>query len=585
MYHNYQLKIELLGSNPPVWRRVLVPWDLFFSDLHDIIQIITGMQPTYFFQFKIKDVIIRQFDDATDVPSDDSEMDAVEVTLDEILIMNRCIFRYINDSGEYNVIVEEIHPLHNDADPLPVCIEGEGQLGKDGEALERVIAVNTETINTELRRYMDAWKEIYNGATMSFPEDEDDDIDYAVVSHLRSPSDVLKDGVHKASILLALTDALRTESSEEAIAFARLRENGLDEEGIIRMIEEVLAIEKFYELKYGTTPFNDRYTYNLNRLPESPAEIPSIDFAIWVLNNATRGIPFAAIDFLYRDPSVGASRAVVSALTNFSDHQYCWEDCELTPIWYAMAAEGHISEELIKPVIGFYKENNENETDLLNEQGQYLIGMLAQKYPDAAAEMVLTAMEEAARDGSDDSVYFLFDVFSFCEIDKYKDRLLALLERDDLFWHDALASTIGYLQIKEALPILIRQAKRLQAEKPSPGSTAYSHLIEIDEAITQLETGEDLFPDVNAPLCLKRGPWKEEYADAEDCFYASDSLSSPSDIGEFHGTSGIDQFWSPLADQQPIIKAHPPGRNDPCYCGSGKKYKKCCLDKDNHIYI
>lgn len=24
-----------------------------------------------------------------------------------------------------------------------------------------------------------------------------------------------------------------------------------------------------------------------------------------------------------------------------------------------------------------------------------------------------------------------------------------------------------------------------------------------------------------------------------------------------------------------------PGRNDPCPCGSGKKYKKCCQDKDN----
>jgi hypothetical protein len=23
-----------------------------------------------------------------------------------------------------------------------------------------------------------------------------------------------------------------------------------------------------------------------------------------------------------------------------------------------------------------------------------------------------------------------------------------------------------------------------------------------------------------------------------------------------------------------------PGRNDPCRCGSGKKYKACCLDKD-----
>jgi SEC-C motif-containing protein len=24
----------------------------------------------------------------------------------------------------------------------------------------------------------------------------------------------------------------------------------------------------------------------------------------------------------------------------------------------------------------------------------------------------------------------------------------------------------------------------------------------------------------------------------------------------------------------------PPGRNDPCYCGSGKKYKQCHLDLD-----
>jgi SEC-C motif len=22
------------------------------------------------------------------------------------------------------------------------------------------------------------------------------------------------------------------------------------------------------------------------------------------------------------------------------------------------------------------------------------------------------------------------------------------------------------------------------------------------------------------------------------------------------------------------------GRNDPCHCGSGRKYKQCCLDKD-----
>jgi len=27
---------------------------------------------------------------------------------------------------------------------------------------------------------------------------------------------------------------------------------------------------------------------------------------------------------------------------------------------------------------------------------------------------------------------------------------------------------------------------------------------------------------------------------------------------------------------KPVIKSKKPGRNDPCPCGSGKKYKKCC---------
>jgi hypothetical protein len=26
--------------------------------------------------------------------------------------------------------------------------------------------------------------------------------------------------------------------------------------------------------------------------------------------------------------------------------------------------------------------------------------------------------------------------------------------------------------------------------------------------------------------------------------------------------------------------AERPGRNEPCHCGSGRKYKQCCLDKD-----
>ena len=33
--------------------------------------------------------------------------------------------------------------------------------------------------------------------------------------------------------------------------------------------------------------------------------------------------------------------------------------------------------------------------------------------------------------------------------------------------------------------------------------------------------------------------------------------------------------------RKPFIREEPRvGRNDPCPCGSGKKYKKCCMSKD-----
>ena len=27
-----------------------------------------------------------------------------------------------------------------------------------------------------------------------------------------------------------------------------------------------------------------------------------------------------------------------------------------------------------------------------------------------------------------------------------------------------------------------------------------------------------------------------------------------------------------------------PGRNDPCHCGSGVKYKRCCCDSDQEVW-
>jgi uncharacterized protein len=36
------------------------------------------------------------------------------------------------------------------------------------------------------------------------------------------------------------------------------------------------------------------------------------------------------------------------------------------------------------------------------------------------------------------------------------------------------------------------------------------------------------------------------------------------------------QLWQSLGPRvDPVRRGETPGRNDPCFCGSGKKFKKC----------
>lgn|SRR5574344_39994 len=50
------------------------------------------------------------------------------------------------------------------------------------------------------------------------------------------------------------------------------------------------------------------------------------------------------------------------------------------------------------------------------------------------------------------------------------------------------------------------------------------------------------------------------------------------ELGEFHKVNGAWYFYDGRAVKQATIHKTTPdvGRNDPCPCGSGKKYKKCC---------
>ena len=54
-------------------------------------------------------------------------------------------------------------------------------------------------------------------------------------------------------------------------------------------------------------------------------------------------------------------------------------------------------------------------------------------------------------------------------------------------------------------------------------------------------------------------------------------LTAHHEISEFNKYEGQWKFVTGVRPtQKPVVKENKVGRNDPCPCGSGKKYKKCC---------
>lgn len=190
-------------------------------------------------------------------------------------------------------------------------------------------------------------------------------------------------------------------------------------------------------------------------------------------------------------------------------------------------------------------------------------------------------MEEDAEERTNSHNFYLFDAFYFCDLARYKPRLLALLERDDLFWFEPLAATFADLQIKEGLPVLEKKLEKLRGNQNKDLRPMHS-AVEIEEAINILEGKLVLDPESIKPLSLTRKTsWKADLKNNERYFYENEGHSDDFSLSNLldHFSAGSKRL--PLfSSSKPLIKEKTPGRNDLCHCGSGKKYKKCCMDKD-----
>jgi hypothetical protein len=118
----YQLKVTLLDTRPPVWRRLQVPATMRLSRLHRVLQVVMGWTESHLHQFLIDGQYYGEPDDEFGMPT----VHERRVLLTQVVSTPRATFRYeydFGDSWQHAVVVEQIL----DATPrqrYPVCLDG-----------------------------------------------------------------------------------------------------------------------------------------------------------------------------------------------------------------------------------------------------------------------------------------------------------------------------------------------------------------------------------------------------------------------------------------------------------------------------
>jgi hypothetical protein len=115
----YQIKVTLMGSRPPIWRRIQVTGDTTLVQLHRILQRVMGWESSHLYQFVIGGSTYGE-------PAILGELDAKDarpVTLESLVPHEKSTFLYkydFGDSWDHELLVEKRLPLE-EGKRYPVC--------------------------------------------------------------------------------------------------------------------------------------------------------------------------------------------------------------------------------------------------------------------------------------------------------------------------------------------------------------------------------------------------------------------------------------------------------------------------------
>jgi Plasmid pRiA4b ORF-3-like protein len=119
----YQIKVTLLWSSPPVWRRLLVPSDITLSDLHYLVQRAMGWDNFHLHEFRCHG---RRYGPTDPEHGGLDRIDERKVRLNQLLVRAGAKINYTYDFGdnwEQAVVLEKSLPL-DPSRAYPECTGG-----------------------------------------------------------------------------------------------------------------------------------------------------------------------------------------------------------------------------------------------------------------------------------------------------------------------------------------------------------------------------------------------------------------------------------------------------------------------------
>ena len=123
----YQIKVTLLGTDPPIWRRLLVPADLTLEQLHDVLQLAMGWEDCHMHEFRIGQ---QRFGEPDPMERDfGGARTASERTARLFHVLGRAgakaVYTYdFGDSWEHRIVVEK-RLVQEPGRTYPTCLAGE----------------------------------------------------------------------------------------------------------------------------------------------------------------------------------------------------------------------------------------------------------------------------------------------------------------------------------------------------------------------------------------------------------------------------------------------------------------------------